>query len=779
MNGKEKGVSELEVYKLVAFSVGVFLCRLSGATGENPQRSTATSAVGHSNDIFASLLGDKGGTDDKQISNQKTHTISGDDVSVTIATYPTSDWTIQSALIYKDTLLILARVKESGKNIIQALASRLVVSLGGVKVPSFLSSPPLLQHTLVSEEHCAQAVNRRKARVLNYRPALSIVQRELRHESGGVLPEVVFSIQDVLYTQLFGPECKLANSPILLLGCQSGHIFYWDLNRLECSGAKRLVPLYSLEQPVVAIQALHVPQESDERNPLLLSDSSPSVSGTSNLLLFVGQKGKMVVCTAGNGTQKFANFSEFHVPGPILCSLLLEGQCLLYSTLKGVYEVCLKPGCIRKSTSSSVNSSTSVLIPEMMFMFPNRVSHIMSFVLAPVADEPMEAAASSAGAEPKPCSRVLCMSACGHISSLNVCTEIESRNSSVVAQDLRQSLTAIQATSKQIATVKHHLASLNASLSELNDALSLLCDIARLNDAECEESPFCCTIQPAFEEVGVSSRRAIIQVQLSYSGSKPLGTGWMFVVQLHSPEDTNLTPCVKQQRTVVSSHASPIANLKKAGCLQMRVNVDVSSTAPLACSVCCFLHYNTTNMYYGDSLASGGVSLPLCRKSFDAVDFLEPLQSSPKELLPTRDDLTCLDKILSPSTSKLVPQCCPLHSLEITVPTAVACGSGSDIHSSCISFLKKLTPVDTTRTVEGSSAEAKLTAHDGSLVCLKVVSREGNFKLMIQTASRKLLTEITSCIECRIWRCSDAVGLDRSEGMTHERLCMRLTCLQV
>ena len=757
----------------------MFLCRLSGATGENPQPSTAASvcqAVGHGNDIFASLLGDKGGIDDKQISNQKSHTISGDDVSVTIATSPTSDWTIQSALIYKDTLLILARMKESGKNIIQALASRLAVSLGGVKVPSFLSSPPLLQHTLVSEERCIQ-VNSQQARVLNYRPALSIVQRELRHESGGVLPEVVFSIQDVLYTQLFGPECKLANSPILLLGCQNGHIFYWDLNRLECSEeAKKLVPLYSLEQPVVAIHALHVPQESDERNPLLLSDSRPSVNGTSNLLLFVGQKGKMVVCTAGNGTQKFVNFSEFHVPGPILSSLLLEDQCLLYSTLKGVYEVCLKPGCIRKSTSTSVNSSTSVLIPEMMFMFPNRVSHAMSFVLAPVADDPMEAAASSAGAEPKVCSRVLCMSACGHVSSLNVCTEIESRNSSVVAQDLRQSLNAIQATTKQIATAKRHLASLNASLSELNDALSLLCDVARLSD---EETPFCCTLQPAFEEVGVSSRRAIIQVQLSYSGSKPLGTGWVFVVQLHSPEDTNLPSCIKQQRTLVSSHASSITNLKKAGCLQMRVNVDVSSTAPLACSVCCFLHYNTTNMYCGDSLASGGVSLPICRKSFDALDFLEPLQSSPKELLPTRDDPTCLDKILSPSISKLVPQCCPLHSLEITIPTAAACGSGSDIHSSCISFLKKLVPVDTARTVEGSSAEAKLTAHDGSPVYLKVVPQDGNFKLVIQTASRKLLTEITSCVECRIWHCGGAVGPDRSEGMTHERLCRRLTYLQV
>ena len=738
-------------------------------------------AVGHGNDIFASLLGDKGGIDDKQISNQKSHTVSGDNVSVTIATYPTSDWTIQSALIYKDTLLILARVKESGKNVIQALTPRLAVSLGGVKVPSFLSSPPLLQHTLVSEEHCAQAVNSRQARVLNYRPALSIVQRGLKHESGRVLPGVVFSIQDVLYTQLFGPECKLANSPILLLGCQNGHIFYWDLNRLECSeGGKRLVPLYSLEQPVVAIHALHVPQESDERNPLLLSDSSPIVNGISNLLLFVGQKGKMVLCTAGNDTQKFVNFSEFHVPGPILSSLLLEGQCLLYSTLKGVYEVCLKPGCIRKSTSTSVNRSTSVLIPEMTFMFPNRVSHAMSFVLAPVADELTLAAASSAGAEPKLCSRVLCMSACGHISSLNICTEIESRNSSVVAQDLRQSLTAIQATTKQIATAKHNLTSLNASLSELNDALSLLCDVARLSDAKSEESPFCCTLQPAFEEVGVSSRRAIIQVQLSYSGSKQLGTGWVFVVQLHSPEATNLPSCVKQQRTVVSSHASPIANLKKAGCLQMRVNVDVLSTAPLACSVCCFLHYNTANMCCGDSLASGGVSLPLCRKSFDALDFLEPLQSSPKELLPTRDDLTCLDKILSPSISKLVPQCCPLHSLEVTIPTAAACGSGSDIHSSCISFLKKLVPVDTARTVEGSSAEAKLTAHDGSPVCLKMVSQDdGNFKLVIQTASSKLLTEIASRVECRIWHCSGAVGADGSEGMTHEQLCRRLTCLQV
>ena len=763
----------------------MFLCRLSGTTGENPQPSTAASvgpAVEHGSDIFASLLGDKGDNDYKQISSQKSHTISGDNVSVTIATYPTSDWTIQSALIYKDTLLILARLKESGNSIIQALTARLAISLGGVKVPSFLSSAPLLQYTLVSQDHCAQAVNSRPTRVLNYRPALSIVQRGLKHEPGRVLPEVVVSIQDDLYTQLFGPDCKLANSPILLLGCQNGHIFYLDLNRLECSeGTKRLVSLYSLEQPVVAIHALHVPQEADDHNPLLLSDSSPSVNGTPNLLLFVGQKGKIVVCTAGNGNRKFVNFSEFHVPGPILSSLLLEGQCLLYSTLKGVYEVCLKPGCIQKSTSSSVNSSTSVLIPERMFMFPNKVSHTISFVLAPAADGPTVSAAASAGSKLKVCSSIVCMSPSGHVSSLNICTEIEPQNASVVAQDLRQSLTAIQATAKQIATAKHKLDSLNASLSQLNDALSLLCDVARLGDADGEESPFCCTLQPAFEEVGVSSRRAIIQVQLSYSGSKPLGTGWVFVVQIHSPKATNLPSCIRQQGTAVSTHVSPITNLNQAGCLQMHVNVDAPSITPLACSVYCFLHYNTTSIHSGGSVPSGGVSLPLCSRSFDALDFLQPLHSLPKELISTRDDPTCLDKILNSSQtiSKLVPQCCPLHSLEVTIPNTAACGPGSDIHTLSVSFLKKLMPVDTARTVEESSAEVKLTAHNGSPVCLKMVPQDSNFKLVIQTASRKLLTEIVSCVECRIRHCSGAVSADGSEERTHEQLCRRRTHLQV
>jgi len=86
------------------------------------------------------------------------------------------------------------------------------------------------------------------------------------------------------------------------------------------------------------------------------------------------------------------------------------------------------------------------------------------------------------------------MSPRGHVSSLNVSDEGETRSSSsaaMVAQDLKQSLTAIQATAKQITATKESLASLNASLSELNDALSLLCDVARsngLSDSE-EESP--------------------------------------------------------------------------------------------------------------------------------------------------------------------------------------------------------------------------------------------------------------------------------------------------
>ena len=552
------------------------------------------------------------------------------------------------------------------------------------------------------------------------------------------------------------------------------------------------MPLYSLDQPVVAIHAAHLPQVTDKEGPLLLSNASRNMNPSSNVLFFVGQKGKMVVCRPGNATQKLVNMSEFHVPGPIISSVLVQDQCLLYTTLRGAYDICLNPDCVQKSTPS-VGSSSPVLIPEMAFMFPNRVSHSTSFILG-------ELSSSAATTDPKLCSSVVCVSPRGHVSSLNVSDEHESRTSSsaaVVAQDLKQSLTAIQATAKQIAATKQSLSSLNATLSELNDALSLLCDVARSNGlSDSEGSPFCCRLWPAFEEVGVSSRRAFINVKLSYTGSKPLGRGWSFAVQYHPTEMTDSIPdCVQQEATVVTSYVSPLTNLTAGGCLEMKVEMDVSSTDPIVCCLYCFLHYCTDNIPSVKALNSAGgsgVSLPLCKKAFDALDFLQPLHSSPKDLVLTRGDSSYLDTVLTPSHTPALPvsQHCLSQSLEIAIPPSVMCASrdsspGSEsAHTSsvCASFLKRLVPTDTVRMVEESSAEARVTAHSGSPVCLQMVSsQDGSFRLVIQTASRKLLTEIVPGVEYRVqhWAEMDVEGVSRDQLLSHDQLCKRLTHLKV
>lgn len=742
----------------------------------------------HDDDVFSSLLGDKVDIRDKQLSSRDSYIVNGEDVSATIATCSISDWVIQSASMYKNTLLLLAKEKGSQDDILQVLRSRLSISFGDVKIPSFLTSPVLLRYCLSSQELPARAAKPHSlpSRVLSYRSALRIVTCGLRQGS-----ESVCLLQDGLYAQLFGPECKLSNSPILLLGCQNGHIYYCDLNRLEHSGGGEkspLIPLYSLDQPVVAIHAAGMPQEADKQDPLLLSNTSRNTNATSNVLFFVGQKGKVVVCRPGRATQKVVNMFEFHVPGPIISSLLIQDQCLLYSTLRGAYEICLKPDCIQKSIPS-VDRSSPVLIPEMAFMFPNRVSHSTAFILG-------ELSASAAATEPRLYSSVICMSPRGHVSSLNVSDEGETRSSpsaAMVAQDLKQSLTAIQATAKQITATKENLASLNGSLSELNDALSLLCDVARSNSlSDSEESPFCCTLWPAFEDVGVSSRRAFIHVKLSYTGSKPLGRGWSFAVQLHPTEMTDFIPnCVQQKAAVVTSYISPLTNLTAGGCLEMKVDIDLSSTDPLVCSLYCFLHYSTENIpsVKGlDSAGNSGASLPLCRKRFDALDFLQPLHSSPKDLVPTRGDSSYLDTVLTPSRTTALPvsQHFLLHSLEIAIPQGVMCGlrdsaSGSEsmqASSLCASFLKKLVSGNTVRMVEESSVEVRVTAHDGSPVCLQVVSQDDSFNLVIQTALRKLLTQIVHDVECRVRQWAEVPLVD-VEGVSHDQLCKKLSSLQV
>ena len=109
---------------------------MSGVTGEKAQLSATanTSQVSesqcHDDDVFSSLLGDKVDIRDKQLSSRDGYIVNGEDVSATIATFSTSDWVIQSASIYKSTLLLLAKEKGSQDNILQVLRSKVSISLG-------------------------------------------------------------------------------------------------------------------------------------------------------------------------------------------------------------------------------------------------------------------------------------------------------------------------------------------------------------------------------------------------------------------------------------------------------------------------------------------------------------------------------------------------------------------------------------------------------------------------------------------------------------------------
>ena len=805
-----------------------------------PTRLTAEDAARPSekNDVFAALLEEDDGMEEQEgaCSSRCRGLVDGEDVSLVLSTCRNPSWSVQCSAVYANTLLVFAIVKSTGERILTISMSTGCVDFGNCSIPVFGRDFPAVQCTLSSQRCHAigyQSMHHSQhSGVLKYRTVFAIAHCRQRQDSvrskDNLLP-----LQEDLYLQLFGPECKLANSPVLLTGSENGHIFYRDLNSLSGSsgGRQPLHPLYSLEQAVIAIHAVALPTKVIHDDPLVVeTDERRTTEMNANALVFVGQKGKIAVCTAAEPNQSVANFTEFNVPGPILSSVVVPDQCLLYSTLNTIFEICLKPTCVKNCKSITVGNSTSpVLVPEMAFRFPSRIMNFAGFLLQSVPN------LSTGGSESNTIhGRVVGISLKGEVRSFSIVDrsgQAASMDSVSAAQELKHSLTAIQVTSEQIAATKQRLSGINASLAELNNALSLLCDVATVQlsnraAASCVQStsasvraneiasPFHCDLSPMFDKVGILGRRVCIDVQVCYTGHKPLGVGWSLVIQLHYndaiiPTRASNASAVIGRATEVMSQTFPLAAMQSGSRVQTRVPVDASTLRPLMCTVSCSLHYSTvsvltelTQRIHSEQTGlsdAQGVTLPLSAKTFDVLDFLQPFQESNRELIPSEKHphFLCEQKPVTfhQSTSQ-TPQQSLLHSLELSVSPdtiarlspLVASGEEASPSSLCTSTLKALLPVIqrnperiVTRTREReTTSEVKLTAHDGSAVGLKVdycweeADVPGALKMVLQAGSRRRLVEVCGCIQKRLQKLEvlDSSQLPESViSLSHDHLC--------
>ena len=120
------------------------------------------------------------------------------------------------------------------------------------------------------------------------------------------------SLDDTLFSGLFGMDINLNQGTVIILGLPNGTV-YWS----HLTSADSAEILYCLEEPVVSIHTMKI---------------SPKSSGN-NCLVLVGQEGKLVLITVDNKGKIVYDVTYIH--NPVLASAVCDKR-LVHSTGKTV-----------------------------------------------------------------------------------------------------------------------------------------------------------------------------------------------------------------------------------------------------------------------------------------------------------------------------------------------------------------------------------------------------------------------------------------------------------
>ncbi|KAM8946705.1 Fanconi anemia core complex-associated protein 100 [Pelodytes ibericus] len=170
-----------------------------------------------------------------------------------------------------------------------------------------------------------------------------------------------------LFTAVFGLDCALLKSPMIICGFPDGQIACFPLNAagLPRSQAQGQPPqpvkiLYHLEQPVVFIGATRLELTTSANS------SGSAKCMASNSLLFLGCRGLLVTLTHLPNTQgETYEFREYYVQSPVSCAVC-SGSCIYYSTCSDLLSVTIpaveKPGVAQNPILPSASHNVSMVV---------------------------------------------------------------------------------------------------------------------------------------------------------------------------------------------------------------------------------------------------------------------------------------------------------------------------------------------------------------------------------------------------------------------------------
>ncbi len=624
--------------------------------------------------------------------------LDGNAISQGIALSPTSSWELVAASVVNSNLIMCRKCCSS-----QAIAfllvhstNRIMLSLPSrvIPVPSFVSARPIQSFIAnMGYKFGCEQNKTPKHRTLFVRPVFSVVQ------SADHSWHCCTSITSKFYTALFGPEFTLAKEPVVLMGTQNGKVYYTNFEssfakrQSEAEGGDVLGPLYDLEQPVVGLHWIYLPSDdlvtSDDSATVdwdMDGDAHEKVEETPNALICVGQRGKVVVCYFDPVERKcFYGTVEYQVPGPVLSSALAPKQCLLFTTLGGLYRVCLRQDCARcleEKMPQLASRACSVKIPHVSFDFPEKVlvTRSVAYILTMRETDKFCQSDSGSGVGVVHCSYIMVD---GSIATAELHTHADGppgylgresrlRSADQVGKEMKQCLESIKVTNDRISQTRRSIESVGRALSQVKSNLELLCAVANVCGKSCDIfrscAPFTCSLITGQHDQGLRIKKLFVDTTLTYKRPKSrdfprrLGPGWNFLVKV--------TPC----KDLVSSHSKSLSISEMASEDSVSVRTEVGhEELQLPVMVDCFLCYtprmlsNTADVhqYYYDS----SVSLHMCSRMFTVLNFAthskEPCNTSSVSLswFKASDVRHALAVNKTPSSAPVGP----IHSVTLPV----------------------------------------------------------------------------------------------------------------
>jgi hypothetical protein len=556
----------------------------------------------------------------------------------------------------------------------------------------------------------------------------------------------------------------------MLVGCQNGNIYFLNFASGCGVDSEFMCPLYSLAQAVVGIHTVCFPKRRTPEAEDFFASSpmqNSAESGVHNAMIFVGQAGKIAICCVGSDTQSLPCFQEFHVPAPVLSSTLVSGQCLLYSTLNGLYRICLKQECAYSFEEKipPINATTCpISIPQASFKFPELMQNLYyrTYLLHrdTINDSPTTL-------------HFLCVSLGGHLSTISAIgvSAGEVKTSTEVCQELKRYIQNIELQSREIDCVIEKINSMNSIVTKLKGVLDILVAaggacLPHSVNGSC--SPFTCSFKANLEKVGCAVEKMQVTVEVTYtkSTSEALSDDWSLLLVSQFGKH-NVFKSVSLAGLVARSSVA--------------MAVDVPDGLVDGGWMECFLIYSPQRLCVNLSDGKFGtfkcVSLLLARREFDMLDFICQNKSTAREVASScrvRIMRETLLKSIGPSKPAVLSNPPPLdvsHRASISLCAATnnsgASGpAGDDSVAALINAMGGIFGMNT----------KLLTSFDNERIGFKlnnIGDGEEGQRLEVHASSNSMLVQVLGCVNARLR--SNVMG---SRTCVYSTACSKLEGLE-